>query len=90
MITTFLAVPAFFLTVAAGEPQQAALERTIVEQQNQAVILSDEERDVGLVGYTSPQPCRPLYSENAVMIGPAAGDPEKDTYARPAVGQECR
>jgi hypothetical protein len=90
MIMTFLAVPAFFLTVAAGEPQQAALESTRVEQQNQAVVLSEEERDVGVAGYTSPQPCRPIFGEKAVMIGPETGNSEKDTYAQTAVGEDCR
>ncbi len=88
MIMTFLAAPAFFLTVTATEPQQATTPAATTELQNRIVALP-EEHDIGLVDLT-PRSCAPIYGTQVATIGPETGDPEKDNYARTAVSEACR
>ena len=88
MITIFLASPAFFLTVAATEPQQATTLAATTELQNRIVALP-EERDIGLIDFTT-RSCAPVYGTQVATVGPETGDPEKDNYARTTVGEACR
>ncbi len=50
---------------------------------------SEEERYVGIACF-SPRPCPPVFSREAQPVGPASGDPEKDTYGFTVLGDACR
>ena len=55
-----------------------------------APVSGPAERDVSIQGYAPQPPCREIFSQELVRVGPATGDAEKDSLGRAVIGFDCR